>query len=226
MSKIFRFRIDSPPESEWYLNMELLSKLTVLFACFELGSKTEKPHFHALLRTDLPHDKLNEFIRKSLKLPSYEQARTVISTKLVHSEDLEHQISYGKKDGDLRFLHDSFTEQYHSAPDWIKPLKLPPPALPTEEKPLKQSKPKFSMYQFLESHADILINMYPDQYSRFIDDRRYFTEMLVSRLSDKAHWVPQFRISNWNTFYSYIAQIHWGYSKNAHDALRQMPSWL
>lgn len=82
------------------------------------------------------------------------------------------------------------------------------------------------MYQFLEEHASQMINENPDEEFYLTHNRRAFTERLVERLSKKHHWVPQFRISNWNTFYSYIAQIHWGYSGSAQDALRMMPTWL
>lgn len=230
MSKFYNVRITTSEENEWWTDMDLNDKVTVLVVHFERSRKNVE-HFHAIVKTSMAKEKLNKLLRKVADLGDYKDNRMALSTD--ETKDLETSISYLKKDGNLKYISQDFLSQYENAKQWVdNTIKKTEKIVEIICKPEKKS---FSMYDYLE---EISMKMWIERIDKYKSGegeeyppeyytRRQFGMDIVDYLDKhKVEWAPRFRISNWNTFWSYIAQIYWKKYGGGEQLRDMMPNWF
>lgn len=205
--KIWHVRADVSPDSDWYLHVEDLTPLVVVH---ELSSKH---HDHALFFTQL---KSKEAINKRVReATSIEKKMGIQSVKWDNSDVL---LSYMHKQKHTKHVDPSFEERWSSAPPWVD---RKPAQHAQKDESDDSPKQQWTMWSALQEEIKLFRHFEPpdwktlhptDEYQQWDprwDDVQYFTrEFLRYFERKKRSWDPRFKISNMNTFYSYIVTIH------------------
>lgn len=238
---IWKIRITTyDADSEWFLSPLFTEQYRFICVYYEYSAKF-KEHFHALLETSYENSKgnkkkLNAILRQSAGLTDVVKHRMDIYSDV--STDLIHDMSYTKKDGDCRYVDTDYEEQIEQAPIWEDPsekVKKVDCTNDTESQDnSKNDRKTWSMYDHLLSKAELMIMIKSTTAEEGQEitpyepmSRRQFARDLVTFIDkDKNEWHPRFRISNWNTFWAYVAQIYWKLYGVPQEIMSMAPSWL
>lgn len=204
---MWHVRADVSAESDWYLHVEGLTPMVVVH---EISSKH---HDHGIFATDL---KSKEVINKRVrKATSIEKKMGIQTVKWDNSDAL---LKYLDKGGHVKHLDPSFEERWESRPRW-EHREAAQTAQNDESDVLP--KQQWTMWGAIQEEFKLFRhaeprdwkNVYPlDEYQYWDprwNDLQYFTrEFLRYFERKKRSWDPRFKISNINTFYSYIVTLH------------------
>lgn len=187
-----------------------------LLVCRE-RSRRGTTHLHMILShpsdTAKTKDKLNKTMRKAWGLTFEEHPMGVWSAPV---EDLEKTVSYNAKDGEILYVVEQLAQQalaaHHPEPDEESTSSAP-------------KKSRFSMLDHMEQTWEMHIHT-EGELELFANNRRAFGQRMVEYLGQ--NHTPQFRVSNFNTFWAYIATLHWRLwpSQGGQAIVNSMPSWM
>jgi len=187
-----------------------------LLVCRE-HSRRGKTHLHMILEsssdTAKTKDKLNKVMRQAWQLTFEDHPMGVWSAPV---EDLDRTVSYNAKDGEVLHVVEHLAQAAiaaHRADDTSDEQSSAPP------------KSRFNMLDHME-HVWEMHQHTEAELEHFARNRRAFGTRMVEYLGDRH--VPQFRVSNWNTFWAYIATLHWRLwpAHGGQAIVNSMPTWL
>jgi len=211
-------RANVPRESTWYLNVQDMTPLVVVNEVSKKGVN----HHHSIFGTHL--DTI-EAINKRIRKASGVTERMGINTKEWDYED--RQLQYLDKDGDVMYVAPEFQEWWDARPKYVK------------EQPKKSD--QWTMWDDLTEQVREFVSEKPRHWDReypgvpfanwdplWNDPRGFITAFNSWFEKKKKSWHPKFRISNTNTYFSFLLTLHVKFDpREDSDHLNyMMPRWL